>query len=49
MDRTNKEKIVVRKLFNAELDQRNPSELLGILLKTAEIAQDDPKWEIWER
>lgn len=31
----------------AELDQRNPAELLGILLKTAEIAQDDPKWEIW--
>ena len=70
MDRANKEKIVVRKLLNAEketerkartrhliqlgalfeiaeLDQRNPAELLGILLKTAEIAQDDPKWEIW--
>lgn len=70
MDRANKEKIVVRKLLNAEketerkartkhliqlgalfeiaqLDQRNPSELLGILLKTAEIAPDDPKWEIW--
>ena len=31
----------------AELDQRNPAELLGILLKTAEIAQNDPKWEIW--
>ena len=31
----------------AALDQRNPAELLGILLKTAEIAQDDPKWEIW--
>ena len=68
MDRANKEKIVVRKLLNAEkeaqrkvrtkhliqlgalfeiaeLDQRNPAELLGILLKTAEIAQDDPKWE----
>ena len=31
----------------AALDQRNPAELLGILLKTAEIAPDDPKWEIW--
>lgn len=31
----------------ANLDQRNPAELLGILLKTAEIAPDDPKWEIW--
>lgn len=31
----------------AQLDQRNPAELLGILLKTAEIAPDDPKWEIW--
>ena len=31
----------------AELDQRNPAELLDILLKTAEIAQDDPKWEVW--
>ena len=70
MDRANKEKIVVRKLLNAEkeaqrkvrtkhliqlgalfeiaeLDQRNPAELLGILLKTAEIAPDDPKWDIW--
>ena len=70
IDRANKEKIVVRKLLNAEketerkartrhliqlgalfeiaeLDQRNPAELLGILLKTAEIAQNDPKWEIW--
>jgi len=31
----------------AALDKRNPAELLGILLKTAEIAPDDPKWEIW--
>lgn len=31
----------------AQLDQRNPAELLGILLKTAEIAPEDPKWEIW--
>lgn len=31
----------------AGLNQRNPAELLGILLKTSEIAPDDPKWEIW--
>ena len=29
------------------LDQRDPAELLGILLKTSEIALDDPKWQIW--
>lgn len=29
------------------LDQRDPAELLGILLKTSEIASDDPKWDIW--
>ncbi|TCM59374.1 conjugative transfer protein TraD [Acinetobacter calcoaceticus] len=70
IDRANQQKILVRKLLNAEkeaerkartrhliqlgalfeiaqLDQRNPAELLGILLKTAEIAPDDPKWDIW--
>lgn len=31
----------------AGLDQRDPTTLLGILLKTSEIAPDDPKWEIW--
>lgn len=69
-DRANKQKLVVRKLLNADketerkartkrliefgalfeiagLDKRDPAELLGILLKTAEIAPDDPKWQIW--
>lgn len=71
VDRANKQKIVVRKLLNAEkeaerkartrhliqlgalfeianLDQRNPAELLGVLLKTAEIDQNDMKWQIWK-
>lgn len=32
----------------ANLDQRDPAELLGILLKTAEIDPNDMKWEIWK-
>jgi hypothetical protein len=32
----------------AKLDQRNPAELLGVLLKTAEIDPDDMKWQIWK-
>ena len=32
----------------ANLDQRDPAELLGVLLKTAEIHQDDMKWQIWK-
>ena len=32
----------------AKLDQRDPAELLGVLLKTAEIAPNDTKWEIWK-
>ena len=31
----------------AGLDQRDPAELLGILIKTAEIVPDDPKWDKW--
>ena len=31
----------------ANLDQRNPAELLGVLLKTAEIDPNDEKWSIW--
>lgn len=69
-DRANKQKLVVRKLLNADketerkartkrliehgalfeiagLDQRDHAELLGILIKTSEIALDDPKWQIW--
>ena len=70
IDRANKQKIVVKKLLNAEkeaerkartrhliqlgalfeiakLDQRDPAELLGVLLKTAEIDPNDMKWQIW--
>ena len=32
----------------AKLDQRDPAELLGVLLKTAEIDPNDSKWEIWK-
>lgn len=32
----------------AKLDQRDPAELLGVLLKTAEIDPNDLKWEIWK-
>ena len=31
----------------ANLDQRDPAELLGVLLKTAEIDPNDMKWQIW--
>ena len=31
----------------ANLDNHNPAELLGILLKTSELPQDDPKWALW--
>ena len=31
----------------ASLDNHNPAELLGILLKAAELPQDDPKWALW--
>ena len=71
IDRANKQKVVVRKLLNAEkeaerkartrhliqlgalfeianLDKRDPAELLGILLKTAEIDPNDMKWQIWK-
>ena len=71
IDRANKQKVVVRKLLNAEkeaerkartrhliqlgalfeianLDQRDPAELLGVLLKTAEIDPNDMKWQIWK-
>lgn len=32
----------------ANLDQHDPAELLGILLKTAEIDPNDMKWKIWK-
>jgi len=32
----------------ANLDQRDPAELLGVLLKTAEIDPNDMKWQIWK-
>ena len=32
----------------ANLDQRDPAELLGVLLKTAEIDPDDMKWQTWK-
>ena len=32
----------------AKLDQRDPAELLGVLLKTAEIDPNDGKWQIWK-
>ena len=32
----------------ANLDKRDPAELLGVLLKTAEIDPNDAKWEIWK-
>ena len=32
----------------AKLDQRDPAELLGVLLKTAEIDTDNMKWQIWK-
>ncbi|MFW1749130.1 conjugal transfer protein TraD, partial [Acinetobacter guillouiae] len=32
----------------ANLDQRDPAELLGVLLKTSEIDQNDMKWQIWK-
>jgi len=32
----------------AKLDQRDPAELLGVLLKTAEIDPNDMKWQIWK-
>lgn len=70
IDRANKQKVVVRKLLNAEkeaerkartrhliqlgalfeianLNKRDPAELLGILIKTAEISPNDVKWQIW--
>ena len=31
----------------AKLDQRDSAELLGVLLKIAEIDPNDEKWEIW--
>jgi hypothetical protein len=31
----------------ANLDNHNPAELLGILLKATELPQDDPKWALW--
>ena len=33
----------------ANLDQRDPAELLGVLLKTAEIDPNDEKWAIWHK
>ena len=71
IDRANKQKVVVKKLLNAEkeaerkartrhliqlgalfeianLDKRDPAELLGVLLKTAEIDPNDMKWQIWK-
>ena len=30
------------------LDKRDPAELLGVLLKTAEIDPNDMKWQIWK-
>ena len=39
----------IRRTFEiANLDQRDPAELLGILLKTAEIDPNDMKWQIWK-
>lgn len=32
----------------AHLDQRDPAELLGVLIKTAEIDPNDMKWQIWK-
>jgi len=32
----------------ANLDQRDPAELLGVLLKTAEIDPNDMKWQVWK-
>ena len=32
----------------ANLDKRDPAELLGVLLKTAEIDPNDMKWQIWK-
>ena len=32
----------------ANLDKRDPAELLGILLKTAEIDPNDMQWQIWK-
>ena len=32
----------------AKLDQRDPAELLGVLIKTAEIDPNDMKWQIWK-
>ncbi|WP_256867845.1 conjugal transfer protein TraD [Klebsiella pneumoniae] len=32
----------------AGLDKRDPAELLGVLLKTAEIDPNDMKWQIWK-
>lgn len=32
----------------ANLDHRDPAELLGVLLKTAEIDPNDMKWQIWK-
>lgn len=32
----------------AKLDQRDPAELLGILLKAAQIDPNDMKWHIWK-
>ena len=71
IDRANKQKVVVRKLLNAEkeaerkartrhliqlgalfeianLDHRDPAELLGVLIKASEIDPDDLKWAIWK-
>ena len=40
---------VIKNLFEiANLDQRDPAELLGVLLKTAEIDPNDMKWQIWK-
>ena len=37
----------IRRTFEiANLDQRDPAELLGVLLKTAEIDPNDMKWQI---
>ncbi len=53
IDRANKQKtrhlIQLGALFEiANLDKRDPAELLGVLLKTAEIDPNDMKWQIWK-
>ena len=32
----------------ANLDKRDPAELLGVLMKTAEIDPNDMKWQVWK-